>query len=299
MAFTDTPNWQLPTTADECFARYRGKVRMFAARFDDTEDVVQNFWLKMYSPVGRNAWRQDAVNGYDLIYKPLVAHPECCERMFLAYLKTAVMSASYRSEADALNHGLSIDSGDDGIEYNDSFIDWVEDRRNTQYAGMKNDPVRVIYLQEFLAFVESRDTDLLPFIEQIELAQLRDGTTGVGKRIGLSPKESTAMAGRLFTLATEFEGVEYDGRKQFHIRQGHLSPIRTVVRKMRVAPPTPAKDDLMLVLSEKTFVQAAEVYQIDFMVVRKWALDYGFTRRGGKIRILPVEWVRGNRLRIG
>ena len=95
--------------------------------------------------------------------------------------------------------------------------------RCTQRDGMKNDVFRVLFMKEFLQYVETHDPEMLPVILTLENSKvLSAGGITSGQR-GRPPKyqvvKSEQVIARIIALAEKFEGKPLSGRKSFYIEK--------------------------------------------------------------------------------
>lgn len=101
---------------------------------------------------------------------------------------------------------------------------FVNRNRCTQHEGMRNQVGRVLFLQEFLGFVEAHDPELLPRIINLENCKVLTarGISWPGKG-GAAPKEllieCEQVIAKIIALAEKFEDKPLSGRKNFYIEK--------------------------------------------------------------------------------
>ena len=301
--------WIMPKNAQEFHERYANRIEAWAKMFgkDQWEDVAQSAWFYIYSPSSRSSYNPGR-DKIEFINGSASGWDRLNEYAFLGYVRVMVkkLASTMRygnDDADAMHHGawslssLVIDEEDERAE---AYIsDWLFDHRNRYRESMQNSPERVLYLQQFLTFVEREDPELLPYVIAIESAKVsRSGHPNariynVGELVGLNPAQSLDHQRRLTALAERWEGKPLSGEAKYHLTRESLPKIQTKRKaRSRESRPCPPREELLQLMESQTFAQIGKHYVTDAMQVRDWALSYGVTRRRGKLYELPPEQLR-------
>jgi hypothetical protein len=223
--------WIVPLNAHEFYERYRDKVRMFAQMLsrhsrEDWDEIEQRTWLKLFRHPGAMSFYPYATDYINYLNCAFATHPDDSRinlGSMLAYIKTIVRSAAITDaackESGALERRGNVSLSDCEYESedgaNDSSIEeWAQAERNTFNDPMFNDPDRVLFLQEFITYVEEHAPHLMTFLLSIEDAKLFNKMR--------SDPVYRAKKTELLALAEKFEGKTPTGRTDWYITKDYI-----------------------------------------------------------------------------
>jgi hypothetical protein len=210
--------WLMPKDALEFYDRYKEKVDMFSKSFrrnNDWKETAQATWAHLFSRPSDKSHHPEATDYIHYLTLKFAEHPQEDIHIsaMLAYVKCMVHTKGLldSKESDALcsylhqGSTLSITYQDAWTNQLLDYEEWIEESRLKSADPMRNDPDRVLYLQEFLTFVEKRDPDLVPFILKLDNHPLRrtKSTPAVERK-------------KVLALADEFRGLPVSGREEWH-----------------------------------------------------------------------------------
>lgn len=222
--------WIMPKNAHEFYERYRDKVRLIAkkslmfSRLGDWHEIEQRTWLALFRRPGESSFYPQATDYIHYLNFTFARSEESRINVsaLLAYIKTIVRTSAITDKqckgSGALEQrgivSLSDYENDKDADGSDtSFEDWIHDQVTTFHAPMFNDPDRVLYLQEFIAYVEEHAPHLMKCLLSIE-------ETALHKRVSnpiYSPDRWELLA-----LAEKFEGKTPTGRTEWHISKDYI-----------------------------------------------------------------------------
>jgi hypothetical protein len=239
----------MPRNALEFYERYGPKITMFSRmlrRDEETEEIEQRVWLKLFAHPGQGCRYPQAKDYIEYLNIAFAATDSTiCLRKMLAYIKLIVRSVVYGcgsfKEKDALQVGgnvslssvLYLNEVGENSQYEPEEL--LLESRNTLFEPMRNDPDRVLYMQQFLGFVEQREPELLPFVQVVEDSRLNRTAT------------DPTLRARLIALAEGFAGQRPTGRKHWYIGCSYVKQLNRPKRVRHSEPGHSFKEVLRVI----------------------------------------------------